>query len=179
VISGLAVAAPLPPLSDGQCGATSPLSVTKITVNGRLVPLSTPATVTCEMATDLPAWVADVDNYIWSTQNTRIKSVTVGGSYECRDRRVEGGGSTDLSEHGRADAVDVVGFTLDDGRSLTVTADYASSDPKISRLMHFAHDVACTRFNTVFGPDANALHHDHFHLDLGCHGKTCTYRLCE
>ena len=80
---------------------------------------------------------------------------------------------------GRADALDFVGFSLEDGRTVSVGSDYGSSDAKQSRLMHFAHDAACTRFTTVLGPDANALHHDHFHLDLGCHGKTCTYRLCE
>jgi len=178
VISGLVEAKPLPPISDGQCGTQSPLSVTGLTVNGRNIPLSQAETFGCEMATDLPGWVADVDNYIWSTQNTRIKSVVTEGSYECRPRNVEGGSSV-LSEHGRADALDVAGFTLEDGRQLTVTKDYSSDDPKISKLMHFAHDAACTRFTTVLGPDANALHHDHFHLDLGCHGKTCTYRLCE
>jgi len=178
VISGLVEAKPLPPISDGQCGTQSPLSVSGLMVNGRSVPLSQAETFGCEMATDLPGWVADVDNYIWSTQNTRIKSVVTEGSYECRPRNVEGGSSV-LSEHGRADALDVAGFTLEDGRQLTVTKDYSSDDPKISKLMHFAHDAACTRFTTVLGPDANALHHDHFHLDLGCHGKTCTYRLCE
>jgi hypothetical protein len=178
VIAGLVEAKPLPPISDGACGNASPLSVTGIFVNGRMLPLTAPATFGCEMATDLPGWVADVDNYLQSTQKTRIKAVEVGGSYECRPRNVEGG-SSDLSEHGRADALDFVGFALEDGRTLTVTNDYNSADAPTSRLMHFAHDAACTRFTTVLGPDANALHHDHFHLDLGCHGKTCTYRLCE
>jgi len=177
-IAGMVEAKPLPPISDGQCQEQSPMSVTGVLVNGRMLPLSAPATFNCQMATDLPAWVSDVDNYIWSIENTHIKAVQVGESYACRPRNTPDG-DTNLSEHGRADALDFVGFTLDDGRSLTVTNDYASSDPKLSRLMHFAHDAACTRFTTVLGPDANALHHDHFHLDLGCHGKTCTYRLCE
>jgi hypothetical protein len=178
VITGLVEARPLPPIADGRCQEQSPLSVTSILVNGRMLPLSAPAIFNCGMATDLPGWVAEVDSFIGATQKTRIKSVIVGGSYECRDRNVEGG-SSDLSEHGRADALDFVGFALEDGRQLTVGADYNSADAPTNRLMHFAHDAACTRFTTVLGPDANALHHDHFHLDLGCHGKTCTYRLCE
>jgi hypothetical protein len=178
VISGLVEAKPLPPIADDACGEPSPLSVTSVLVNGRMLPLTTPATFGCPMATDLPGWVAEVDNYLWSTQNTRIKAVVVGGSYECRPRHVEGG-SADLSEHGRADALDFNGFQLEDGRTLTVSNDYNSADPKTAKFMHFAHDAACTSFTTVLGPDANALHHDHFHLDLGCHGKTCTFRLCE
>jgi hypothetical protein len=178
VIAGLVEAKALPPINDGNCQEQSPLSVTKIEVNGRMLPLSAPATFNCEMASALPGWVAEVDRYIETMQKTRIKSITVGGSYECRPRNTPDH-DTNLSEHGRADALDFVGFTLEDGRTLTVSTDYASSDPGINRLMHFAHDAACTSFTTVLGPDANSLHHDHFHLDLGCHGKTCTYRLCE
>ena len=168
----------LPPINENLCQEQSPLSVTGVLVNGRMLPLSAPATFNCQMATDFPGWVADVDNYLWSTQNTRIKAVQVGESYVCRPRNTPDG-SGNLSEHGRADALDFVGFSLEDGRTVSVGSDYGSSDAKQSRLMHFAHDAACTRFTTVLGPDANALHHDHFHLDLGCHGKTCTYRLCE
>jgi hypothetical protein len=178
VISGLVEATPLPPISSGQCGEPSPLAVTAVMVNGRMLPLSAPATFGCPMATDFPGWVADVDNYIRATQKTEVKSIDVGESYVCRPRNVPGG-SPDLSEHGRADALDFVGFTLADGRKLTVSKDYNSSDAPTARLMHFAHDAACTRFTTVLGPDANAQHQDHFHLDLGCHGKTCTFRLCE
>ena len=178
VITGLVEAKPLPPITDGQCGDQSPLEVTGLLVNGRMLKLTAPATFNCQMASSLPGWVADVDNYLQATQKTRIKAVMVGESYSCRDRHVAGG-SSDLSEHGRVDALDFVGFELEDGRKLTVTDDYNSTDPATSRAMRFAHDVACTRFTTVLGPEANADHHDHFHLDLGCHGKTCTYRICE
>ena len=46
-------------------------------------------------------------------------------------------------------------------------------------IIHFTHDAACTYFMTVLGPDADKFHQNHFHVDLGCHGKTCTYRICE
>jgi hypothetical protein len=179
VITGLVAAKPLPPISEGQCQDQSPLSVTEIQVNGRMVPLSTPAEIDCQMASDLPGWVAEVDNFAETLLKTRIASVTVGGSFECRPRNTPDKADTNISEHGRADAVDVVGFGLADGRRLTVGSDYASADAPTARFMHFAHDAACTRFTTVLGPDANGLHHEHFHLDLGCHGQSCTYRLCE
>lgn len=179
VITGLVDAKPLPPIDEGQCREQSPLSVTELSVNGRMVPLSVPATINCEMASDLPGWIAEVDNFAETTLKTRIASVTVGGSFECRPRNTPDKADTNISEHGRADAVDIVGFSLADGRRLTVGADYGSADPPTARFMHFAHDAACTRFTTVLGPDANSLHHDHFHLDLGCHGQSCTFRLCE
>jgi hypothetical protein len=30
----------------------------------------------------------------------------------------------------------------------------------------FLHEDACRRFGTVLGPDANAAHKNHFHLDM-------------
>jgi hypothetical protein len=35
-----------------------------------------------------------------------------------------------------------------------------------SAFLHEAHDGACKIFGTVLGPDANAAHHGHFHLDM-------------
>lgn len=35
-----------------------------------------------------------------------------------------------------------------------------------SEFLHVAHHEACEIFGTVLGPDANAAHHDHFHLDM-------------
>jgi hypothetical protein len=179
VIAGAVIAKPLPPIEDGQCRAQSPLAVTALTVNGRQVPLSNPATLDCQMASDLPGWAAAVDDFAESTLKTRLKTVALGDSYDCRARHTPDEADTNLSEHGRADAVDITGFGLADGRTLTVGADYGSGDAATARFLHFAHDAACARFTTVLGPDANALHHDHFHLDLACHGQSCTYRLCE
>ena len=45
-----------------------------------------------------------------------------------------------------------------------------------SEFLHLAHDDACKIFGTVLGPDANAAHHDHFHLDM----KARKYRsICQ
>lgn len=35
-----------------------------------------------------------------------------------------------------------------------------------SEFLHVAHNEACEIFGTVLGPDANAAHRDHFHLDM-------------
>jgi hypothetical protein len=168
----------LPPIHEGQCQAQSPLSITAVTVNGRSVPISGEVTTDCAVATMLPAWFSDVDGYIWAKDNTRIKSITIGTSYMCRNR--VGGSSTDkLSEHGFADALDVVGFTLEDGRTINVESGWPGTEEQGSRIFRYAHDAACSQFMTTLGPEANAEHHDHLHVDMGCHGKTCTARLCE
>jgi hypothetical protein len=38
-------------------------------------------------------------------------------------------------------------------------------DPK-AKFVTFLHENACRRFGTVLGPDANAAHKSHFHLDM-------------
>jgi hypothetical protein len=38
---------------------------------------------------------------------------------------------------------------------------------------------ACGYFTTVLGPGANEAHKEHFHFDLGQHGKTDNFKICE
>ena len=129
------------------------------------------------MATAFPDWVEDVDSYLMAKDNTQIESVIVGTAYACRN--VNNAREGNLSFHAFGDALDIVGFTLEDGRSINVETAWPGSEEQGSRIIRFAHDAACTHFTTVLGPEANALHHDHLHLDLGCHGARCVARLCE
>lgn len=177
VLLGLVEAEANPPLVEDQCGERSPLTVTAVLANGRMVPLSTPLTTNCAMASALPAWVSAVDGYAVSALKSGLGEVVTGTSYMCRKRNNASEGFT--SEHGFANAVDVTGFTLVDGRSIGVEGDWMPAVEPEGRLLRFAHDAACSGFTTVLGPEANAEHHDHLHLDLGCHGKTCTARICE
>ena len=44
-----------------------------------------------------------------------------------------------------------------------------AKEPEMDReaqFVTFLHDDACRRFGTVLGPDANAAHKNHFHLDM-------------
>lgn len=177
VISGLVEAEMLPPITDGACGERSPLKVTAVLVNGRMVPLSSPVTTTCSMATALPNWVADVDGYAFSRENTRVETLITGTSYACRN--VNNAESGRLSEHAFANALDVVGFGLADGRQLTLPDGWTDATSFEGRALRYAHDAACSRFTTTLGPEANALHRDHIHVDMGCHGSRCVARLCE
>jgi hypothetical protein len=177
VLQGRVEATALPPISDKQCGAQSPLSLTGVLANGRMVPVSGGVTTDCGMATAMPAWIEAVDSYLMAKENTRIAEVMVGTSFMCRN--VNNASEGNLSFHAFADAMDVTGFKLEDGRTVTVDAGWADALSSEGRLLRYAHDAACSEFTTVLGPEANDLHHDHFHVDLGCHGKTCTSRLCE
>jgi len=177
VLLGLVEAEMLPPLSEGACGEQSPLSVTAVLSHGKMVPLSSPLITNCAMASALPAWVSAVEGYALATQNAGIERLNTGTSYMCRNRNNADEGLT--SEHGFANAADIVGFTLNDGQTITVETDWPKASAPEGKFLRYAHDAACSGFTTVLGPEANELHRDHFHLDLGCHGRTCTARLCE
>ena len=177
VLQGLVVAEMAPPLQEDMCGEQSPLVVTAVMSRGRMLPLSSPITTNCQMASALPGWVADVDGYAEAMLGSPLAEVVTGTSYMCRARN--GGDAGFTSEHGFANAVDVSGFTLEDGRSIAVAADWLPAMAPEGRLLRLAHDAGCAGFTTVLGPEANAEHEDHLHLDLGCHGASCTARICE
>ncbi|WP_157959579.1 extensin family protein [Devosia submarina] len=177
VIAGLVEAQLLPSIEEEECAERTPWSVTGVRVGGRIVPLSAPATLSCEMATNLPSWAEMVDRYLQAQRNTGLAELSVGTSFSCRE--TVGGDAERVSEHGFANALDVVGFKLNDGGDIVVQSDWPKNEAPEGRLLRFAHDAACSLFATTLGPEANEEHSDHFHLDMGCHGGSCLARLCE
>ncbi len=129
------------------------------------------------MAGAIADWVGEVDAYARGAMESPVATLVTGTSMMCRARN--GGDASALSEHGFANALDVVGFTLEDGTNISVEAGWDGVARPEGKLLRQAHGAACGRFTTVLGPEANAEHEDHLHLDLGCHGQTCTARICE
>ncbi len=175
------------PVADGDCGVDSPVLVTAIGA----VKLSTEATMTCGMATALAAWIPGIDAQARSIMGSPLAALVAGSGYECRNRNRARSGK--LSQHAFANAFDIAAFTLADGRSVSVAGDWPqpvnagkegphvaqrASTPQ-SRFLASAHGAACPLFTTVLGPDADADHSDHIHLDLGCHGRDCRYMICQ
>ncbi len=177
LIAGAVVAKMLPPIADGVCMAQSPLEVTALNVHGKTVELTSPIQTNCEMATALVDWAGEVDAYAKAALDSELVALQTGTSFMCRAR--VGGGEQFTSEHGFANAVDLVGFTLADGRSIVVEDDWLPAATPEAKLLRQSHGAACGKFTTVLGPEANADHKDHLHLDLGCHGQTCTAQICE
>lgn len=175
VLAGTVIAKTLPPIDDGVCRVASPLLVSGIALAGRVVALSTPTVLNCRMASQLAAWSARFDAYADTVFKSGVETLLVGTGYMCRPRNNEPG--SDYSEHGFANALDVTGFVLENGTRLSLPEDWGTGAK--ADALRYAHDAACGLFTTVLGPDTNALHADHLHLDLGCHGQSCIYRLCE
>ncbi len=92
------------------------------------------------------------------------------GSYSCRN--VYGRPDATRSRHATAEAWDVAGFVMADGRRIRVVRDWTEDSPEAA-FLHAARDGACRFFDGVFSPDYNAAHRDHLHLDRG------PYRICR
>jgi hypothetical protein len=105
----------------------------------------------------------------------RVRSVDHAGSYSCR--RLYGRSEGSYSEHATANAVDIIGFRLADGTSISVLKDWRAAGPK-SAFLHEVRDGACDLFATVLGPDYNAAHADHLHFDQAGRGRS-GFGLCR
>ncbi|MGN8249017.1 extensin-like domain-containing protein [Pseudomonas sp. SMV7] len=86
------------------------------------------------------------------------------GSFACRNLYHRKQGS--LSQHATANALDISGFRLQDGQRIVLARDWQAGGRKADFLRE-VQQAACDSFSTVLGPDYNAAHRDHFHLDMG------------
>ena len=93
------------------------------------------------------------------------------GSYNCRRIGGRGGGGEGgWSEHATADAIDIAGFRLADGRRITIARDWRGDGPEAT-FLHRVRRGACRLFATTLSPDYNAAHRDHLHLDQAARGQ--------
>jgi hypothetical protein len=93
-----------------------------------------------------------------------VRSIEHYGTYACR--RIYGRQTGRVSEHAHANAFDLAGVTLEDGRRVTVAGHFRADDER-GAFMRTVRDGACNTFRTVLSPDYNAAHADHLHLDMG------------
>jgi hypothetical protein len=123
--------------------------------------------VTCETAVALALWLEqEVQPAARQILGQPVRSIQSYGSYACRNivgSKYWGGVR---SQHAIANAVDIAGFTLADGRSISVRAQWRE-ETEVGRFLRTVHRRACPYFRVVLGPDYNAAHYDHFHLDRG------------
>jgi len=151
----------LAPIRDGECGVDQPVRLRA--VGG--VTLSSPATVDCNTAAALHAWVVAARPIV-GQEGGGIARLRVAADYACRPRNNQAGGR--LSEHGRGRAIDIAALVLADGSEIAVLQGWGSGDDGDQlRQLHLA---ACGIFGTVLGPGSDPYHRDHFHFD------TASYR---
>jgi len=123
------------------------------------------ANMQCPLSVATYLWLREVDALAQKRFDQPLAKIHHMGSYSCRKQR--GNGSGRWSEHAFANAWDIAGFELADGRLITVLSGWNSDDKKERKFLREARQQACRVFNTTLSPDYNAAHRDHFHVDMG------------
>ena len=162
----------------GACGALSPFQVAALSDGkvGLTFPASLAgtghkayaATLTCEMVPALESWMTEkVQAAAAAVYGEPVVEMHSLGSYSCR-RMNNGTGTNAISEHAFANAIDVSGFTLADGREVMVKTGWRGA-PEDQEFLRSVFVGSCEIFHTVLGPGSDGHHEDHFHLDLMRH----------
>jgi hypothetical protein len=153
----------------GICGLTKPFKVTAL--QGGTVAFNAIATLDCPMVAELDQWLADtVQPAAQARFGQRVAQINSMGSYACRGMNNQRGAQ--LSEHSFGNALDIGGFTLEDGRQITLVRDWWRGDEQTRAFLMDVHRGSCGHFSTVLSPGSNAFHYNHIHLDLAMHGRT-------
>lgn len=125
--------------------------------------------VRCDVAKTFGDWARfGVDRAAREILGSPVARIETMGSYACRNVA----GTDRRSGHARAEAIDVAGFVLADGRRIVLKRDWDGGDAATREFLRVVHRSACKRFGTVLGPQYNAAHADHFHLE-GTGAKFC------
>ena len=168
----IAIAPSLPPINGpGACGGDDIVRLEAVVLPDKTrVALKPAATLRCTMASAVADWVRTDLVALAASLNTTLRTVDNFDSFECRGRNRVAGAL--LSEHGKANALDVRSVGFADGRELKLT-DRAADRALRETVLH----SVCGRFSTVLGPDSDWYHEDHIHLDLAA--RRNNYRICE
>ncbi|MFT4115890.1 extensin family protein [Bradyrhizobium sp.] len=168
----IAIAPSIPDIrGPGACGGEDLVRLEAIVLpDQRKVSVKPAATLRCTMASAIADWVRKDMVPLAASLGTTITDLDNFDSFECRGRNRVAGAT--LSEHGKANALDVRAIKLANGQSIGLTDRSMSRDVR-ERVLH----SVCSRFTTVLGPGSDWYHEDHIHLDLA--QRRNDYRICQ
>ena len=155
---------PLPDAYYGAgCATVNSVRLTALAADGGMLDVSNLAVTSCPLALTFAGWARyGVDRAARQILGSPLARIETFGSYSCRNVA----GSSRRSAHATAQAIDVSAFVMADGRRITLSAGWDGSAEE-REFLRTIQASACRRFGTVLGPDYNAAHRDHFHLEEG------------
>lgn len=168
----IAIAPSIPDIKGpGACGGPDMVRLEAVMLPDRTrVPLKPAGTMRCSMAAAVVDWVRTDMTPLAGSLNTKLLEIDNFDSFNCRGRnRVQG---AKLSEHGRANALDVRGLKLANGQTIALTERNTPRALREKVLLSL-----CARFPTVLGPGSDGYHEDHIHFDLA--ERRGDYRICQ
>lgn len=117
------------PIKSGNCGTPAPVQLISIGRNPQ-VALTPPAIVTCDMVATMHSWVTkDLQPLAKKHLGANIIGIETMSSYSCRN--AYGRKRTNLSEHGRANALDIGGFVTVAAKAADVLAHWGPTAREI------------------------------------------------
>ncbi len=169
----IAVAPSIPDIrGPGACGGEDLVRLEAIVLpDKRKVAVKPAAILRCTMASAIADWVrTDMVPLATSLGSTisdldNFDSASSAAAATASPARM-------LSEHGKANALDVRAIKLANGQSIGLTDRSMPRDVR-ERVLH----SVCARFSTVLGPGSDWYHEDHIHLDLA--QRRNDYRICQ
>lgn len=175
--SGVEFDALVAAVGDGRCRVDVPVRLHAVRSGEGEIALSDSPILNCQFARQFVLWLSDTGAALVSTHlDIKLAKISTGPGYECRGRN--GDASAKLSEHASGNAVDITTITTQDGRRIQISDAGNAASPSY-RVLRGLRTTACGYFTTVLGPGSNAAHAEHFHFDMGMHGKSRNYRICE
>jgi hypothetical protein len=122
------------------------------------------ATLACPIVSVLDRWLAEsVQPAAQRWFGMRVVEIKQISAYSCRG--MNGDSRAHISEHAFGNALDIAGFTLANGRQVSVKDGWRGM-PEEQGFLRDVQASACQRFTTVLAPGSNAYHYDHIHVDL-------------
>jgi hypothetical protein len=155
----------------GGCGGDDLVRLEAVVLTDKKrVAVKPAAILRCTMAAAVADWIRSDMAPFAQSLGTSLSDLDNFDSFECRGRnRVSG---AKMSEHGRANALDVRALKFADGGSLSLTDRSVAREQREAVLQS-----VCARFTTVLGPGSDWYHEDHIHLDLA--ERRGGYRICQ
>ncbi|USA38635.1 extensin family protein [Pelagerythrobacter marinus] len=162
---------PLPDRYAGPgCSLLNTVELSRLAGDRGSFSISNLGPVACPTAQAFAAWARyGVDRAARVYLGSPVVRIETMGSYACRN--VAGSGRR--SAHATAEAIDIGAFHLADGRRISVLHDWDGGTAAEREFLRVVQRSACKRFRTVLGPEYNAAHRDHFHLERGGDGGFC------
>lgn len=152
----------LPPMGEGPCLRSDRLVLEPDRAAGlNLYP--TKAQATCAVNVGIALWFRHgVQPAAEEFLGSRVVTIEHLGTNACR--RIGGAQTGKWSEHATGNAIDIAAFVLEDGRRISVLADWRE-ESQASAFLRSVHGTACGTFGTALSPEYNAAHAGHFHFD--------------
>jgi hypothetical protein len=168
----IAIAPSIPTINGpGACGGQDLVRLEAVVLaDNKHVAVKPAAILRCTMAAAIADWIRSDMAPFAQSLGTSLTDLDNFDSFECRGRnRVSG---AKMSEHGRANAIDIRALKFTNGQSLSLTDRGVAREQREAVLRS-----ACARFTTVLGPGSDWYHEDHIHLDLA--ERRGGYRICQ